>query len=87
MSSPPLSPDVIASSASLSRTSRFFQETSDRRAVAEDRFAFENTINYDAMPDGRLVVLVPVDEGLQLDVIVKWAEELAKRTSPSSTAR
>jgi hypothetical protein len=40
-----------------------------------------------AMPDGRLVVLVPVDEGLQLNVIVNWAEELAKRTSTSSTAR
>ncbi len=59
----------------------------DRRPVAEDHFAFENTINYDAMADGRLVVLVPVDEGLQLNVIVNWAEELAKRTSTSAPAR
>ena len=59
----------------------------DRRPVAEDHFAFENTINYDTTPDGRRVVLVPVDEGLQLNVIVNWAEELAKRTSTSPTAR
>jgi hypothetical protein len=39
------------------------------------------------MPDGRLVVLVPLDEGLRLNVIVNWAEELAKRTSTSPTAR
>ena len=59
----------------------------DRRSIADDPFARENTINYDALPDGRLVVLVPVDEGLQLNVIVNWAEELAKRMSTSPTAR
>src|SRR5439155_20533500 len=52
----------------------------ERHDFAEDRFAGENTINYDVMPDGkRLVVVVPSDQGVQLNIIVNWMEEVRQR--------
>jgi Tol biopolymer transport system component len=54
-----------------------------RRTFAEDHFMMENTINYDAMPDGRhLAVIVPMDEGAQISVVVNWNAELEKRLKP-----
>ena len=52
----------------------------DRKPFVTDHFSVENTVNYDAMPDGkRLAVIVPSAEAVQIHVVVGWMAEVRKR--------
>jgi serine/threonine-protein kinase len=68
---------IIAASVAASGNS--FTITS-RKNFADDHFSMENTINFDAHPDGKhLAVVVPMDEGAQISVVVNWMEEVKRR--------
>ena len=70
------STNIVA--AAVTGTSTF--SITARRNFANDHFAMENTINYDAMPDGQhLLVLVPVSEGAEISVVINWMEELKRK--------
>ena len=54
----------------------------DRRTM-DDRFALENTINFDPFPDGKgLAVLMVMDQGSQLMAVVNFREELRRKLGP-----
>jgi hypothetical protein len=48
----------------------------------EGRYVNDLALDYDVAPDGRFLMIKPSDEELvpaQLDVVVNWREELARR--------
>jgi eukaryotic-like serine/threonine-protein kinase len=64
--------------ASVSATNAF--TITERRDVFDDRFAKENTINFDIMPDNkRFAVVIPVDQGMQIRLVVNWMDEVRGR--------
>jgi hypothetical protein len=52
--------------------------------VAQDLYSRENTINYDEIPGKGLVVVVPLDQGMQFNTVVNWIEEAKARLGRSA---